>query len=249
MNNGESMLGLAYRRIYDGICGRHPHLRPWHFQWLAGLGLYGQLRKILPTLDGRVLDVGCGSKPYKSWFRQVPEYVGLDVFPGSEVDVVVSPNESWPLADEYFDVLLSSQVLEHVEHLELTLAEMSRVLKRGGVMVMSFPFLYNEHGAPYDFQRFTAHRAAKLFPDFEVLLLKRQGGIGSTITILFLNWIEMNMNGSFVTRLVKAALLPAWLLISLVLNFIGLLVDSIDRTDACYSNLLLVLRKPVKMQE
>lgn len=249
MNGGESLLGLAYRRIYDGICGRHPNLRPWHFQWLDAFYLYRQLRRVLSKLDGRVLDVGCGSKPYQRWFGQVSGYVGLDVIPGAQVDVLVRPDEVWPLPDEYFDVLLSSQTLEHVEHLEFTLVEMSRVLKQGGMMVMTFPFLYNEHGAPWDFQRFTAHRAVKLFPDFEVVLLQRQGGIGSTLTILLLNWIEQSMNSSFATRLLKAILLPGWLAFSLFLNLIGLMIDSIDRTDAYYSNLLLVLRKPVKMRE
>ena len=87
---------------------------------------------MLPAFGGRVLDVGCGGKPYRSWFGAVTEYVGLDVVPGSSVDVVVSSNERWPLLDEHFDVLFSSQVLEHVENLEFTLLEMKRVLKKGG---------------------------------------------------------------------------------------------------------------------
>lgn len=237
------MLAFAYRRVYESVCGKHPNLRPWHFQWLDAFHLYRQLRQLLPTLEGRILDVGCGNKPYRNWFGHTSEYVGLDVLPGPEVDVVVPSDGAWPLPDEYFDALLASQVLEHVEHLEHTLGEMNRVLKRGGVMVMSFPFLYNEHGAPFDFQRLTAYRAVKLFPDFEVLCLKRQGGIGSTLTILLLNWMEQSMNGSFITRLLKAVVLPVWVPFTFGLNVAGLLVDGIDRTDAFYSNVLIVVRK------
>lgn len=244
MSIGESSLGLTYRRIYDWICGNHPNLRPWHFQWLAIFYLHQQLRRILPTMRGKILDVGCGGKPYRCLFGQVIEYVGLDVLQGSQVDVVVASNEPWPFPDLYFDVLLSSQVLEHVEHLGLTLAEMNRVLKPGGTIILSYPFLYHEHGAPWDFQRFTAHRAVKLFQGFEVVNLEREGGIGSTLTILLLAWVEQTMNNNFVTRLLKAPLLPVWLIVSFILNLVGLLVDRIDRTGSFYNNVLIVVRKP-----
>ncbi len=243
MSAGESPLSRVYRLIYDGICGHPPNLRLWHYQWLDTFYLYRRLRKMLPTLTGRVLDAGCGAAPYRNWFGEVSEYVGLDVFSGPQVDVVVAPDEPWPFSDEYFDVVLSSQVLEHVEHLEHTLAEMKRVIKKRGVMVLSTPFLYNEHGAPYDFQRFTAHHAVKLFQDFEILNMYRLGGIGSTLTILFLNWVEQSMNSSFAMRLLKAPLLPIWLVISFILNVLGVLLDRIDRTDAFYNNVLVVVRK------
>ena len=243
MRTGESSLGWAYRRIYDGLCGCHPYLWPWHFQYLDGFYLYRDLHRLLPQFGGRVLDVGCGAKPYQNWFGLVTEYIGLDMMPGSSVDLVVNSEEQWPLPNEYFDVCLSSQVLEHVEYLEFTLSEMSRVLNKGGVMVLSFPFLYNEHGAPWDFQRFTAHRAQKLFPDFEILQLERQGGIGSTLTILLLNWIEQSMNRNFIARLLKAPLLPLWIFVSLTMNLIGLAIDRIDHTNAFYNNLLIVLKK------
>ena len=110
-------------------------------------------------------------------------------------------------------------------------------------MVLSFPFLYNEHGAPYDFQRFTAHRAQKLFPNYDILQLERQGGVGSTLGILLLNWVEQSVNRNFITRLLKAALLPFWILVSLTTNLIGLAFDRIDYTNAFYNNLLIVLRK------
>lgn len=121
---------------------------------------------------------------------------------------------------------------------------MSRVLKRSGIVVASFPFLYNEHGTPFDFQRFTAHRARSLFPGFDPVHLHRQGGIGSTMITLLLNWIEFSMNRRFVTRLLKAPLLPVWLLLCLALNTIGWMLDKADRTDAFYGNVLLVARKP-----
>jgi SAM-dependent methyltransferase len=234
---------MVYRRIYEGICGRHPYVRPWHFQWLDTFYLYADLRNVLSEISGRILDAGCGDKPYREWFGTVTEYVGLDVLPGPQVDIVVASDGCWPLPDRYFDALLSSQVLEHVEHLELTLSEMNRVLRPGGTMVLSFPFLYNEHGIPFDFQRFTAYRARQLLPGYEVVRLERQGGIGSTLVLLWLNWVEQSLNASFPTRICKALLLPIWVPVSLVLNLLGLLFDCLDRTGAYYSNLMVVLRK------
>ena len=73
----ESRFGRTYRIIYDKLCGRYPNLRPWHFQWLDAYYLSRNLKRLLPTLGGRVLDAGCGSKPYREWFGPVTEYVGL----------------------------------------------------------------------------------------------------------------------------------------------------------------------------
>lgn len=235
----EASLGDIYRRIYEGICGKHPDLRPWHFQWLAVYYLYRRLRELLPTIGGRVLDVGCGGKPYRNWFGAVTEYVGLDVVPGSTTDVVVSSDEHWPLLDEHFDVLFSSQVLEHVEHLDFTLFEMGRVLKKGGSAVLAFPFIYNEHGTPWDYRRFTVHGAARLFPDFDIVHLEKLGGIGSTLGLLLLNWINNY-------RFLKALILPLWIPLSLAVNCLGLLMDKIDRTGAFYNNILIVVKKKPK---
>lgn len=239
----ESVLGRAYRTLYEGLCGRHPRVRPWHFQWLDGFYLYRGLRRVLPGLSGRVLDAGCGGKPYQAWFGQVTEYVGLDVVAGPSVDVIVAPDQPWPLPDGHVDVLLASQMLEHAEHLDLTVKEMRRVVRPGGQLLLTFPFLYNEHGTPYDFQRFTVHRAVKLVPGCEVLLVERQGGLGSTLVLLFLNWAEQSLNLTFIGRLLKAPLLPVWVLVCLVLNLGGLVVDRLDRTGAYYNNIMILLRK------
>jgi len=110
---------------------------------------------------------------------------------------------------------------------------------------MSFPFLYNEHRAPWDYWRFTVFGAERLFPGFEIAHLEKQGGIGSTLGILFLNWLDTSMNCTLATRLLKGLLLPIFLLLSLVVNFLGLLMDRLDRTGKFYSNVLLVVRKPL----
>jgi len=239
-----SDLGKIYQNIYGGLCGKSPHERPWHFQWLSTFYLYRSLLRLLPEYGGgRVLDVGCGKKPYHTWFGRVSEYVGLDVAPGPKVDVVVKPDERWPLTDAHFDTVLSTQVIEHANDLEFTLGQMSRVLRTGGTIILSFPFLYNVHGAPDDHRRFTHFGAKKLLPGYEILHLETQGGIGSTLVILFLNWIDTAMSRATATKFLKGVLLPVSIPMSFALNLLGLAVDNLDRTNSFYSNVLLVARK------
>ncbi len=238
-----SGLGVAYRRVYAVICGQSPHEFPWHFQWLSTLYLHRRLSQLLPEYGGKVLDVGCGAKPYKPWFGAVSEYTGIDVAAGAEVDFVIDPNEKWPLPDGHFDVLLSTQVIEHVENLDLVLAEVRRVTRKNGVVILSFPFLYPLHGAPFDFRRLTYFGAANLLRGFEVISVETQGGIGSTLAILFLNWIDTALSKNTLTRLLKVLITPLFIVVSFGLYLIGLLLDWLDGTKAFYSNVLLVARK------
>lgn len=236
-----SLLGRLYRIAYEVLCGKHPEPYPWHFQWLDTFYLARHLRSTLPHLSGRVLDVGCGRKPYRALFAQASDYIGLDVVPGG-ADIVVKTDAAWPLPNDAFDVVFSTQVIEHVENLSHTLREISRVCKPGGRIVLSFPFLYNEHGTPFDYQRFTVHGAARLL-DFDVEVLSAQGGYGSTVVGMTLNWLNDSLNLNKLTRLVKALILPIWIPFCLLMNVIGLLLDRLDRTNRFYSNVFIVFVK------
>ncbi|ATS17715.1 hypothetical protein BRW62_01970 [Parathermosynechococcus lividus PCC 6715] len=200
------------------------------------------LRDQLPNLKGRVLDVGCGEKPYRPLFSQATDYVGIDVVEVEGADITVVPSGIWPLDDASFDVVFATQVVEHVQYLSHTLSEISRVCKPGGLIVLSFPFLYNEHGAPSDFQRFTIHGAAQLLP-YEIEMLERQGGFGSTLVILSLNWLNDMLNTNKLTRFVKVLVFPLWVPFCLAMNLFGLLLDAIDATKNYYNNVLVIFRK------
>lgn len=237
------------RRLYDfvycALCGSPPSIRPWHFQWLATKDLYRELRELAPTVDGRLLDVGCGYKPYRSWFRKATAYVGLDVTAESRADVIVKPGESWPFDDGTFDAVISTQVLEHIADFDNVLSEIRRVLRPGGQVVITVPFIYNEHGAPEDFRRFSVYGAGKIFPpDWQVVRLARLGGVGSALGVLLLNWIDISLSRTWPTKIVKAILLPIWVLFSGIVNALGSAFDSLGDTSAMYVNVLAVFAKP-----
>ena len=87
----KSALGLFYQKVYERICGRHPYQRPWLFQWLAVYYLHRDIQRALHKyVRGiRILDVGCGDKPYRTWIKSEIEYVGLDIKESPNVDIVV----------------------------------------------------------------------------------------------------------------------------------------------------------------
>lgn len=233
------MTGLwsLYYRTYDFICGEHPYLRPWHFQWLAAKDLYRDLRKVLATLEGRVLDVGCGDKPYLNWCSGAKEFFGIDIQEGPEVDLVIEPDQRWDLEDASFDAVLCTQVIEHATDRAHLLEEIGRVLRPGGRFVLTAPFIYNEHGQPHDYRRFSVFGLQEcLAEDYEVREVKRQGRIGSTCGVLLLNWMEAFSNRFFITRLLKGILMPVWILWCLLVALAALLMDAIDGTQEIYLN-------------
>ncbi|MBI1748037.1 MAG: class I SAM-dependent methyltransferase [Acidobacteria bacterium] len=239
-----SPLGEFYDNVYSKLCGRHPHLRPWHFQWLALKYVYRDLRRVLPKLTGRVLDVGCGGKPYEDWLPKATHHIGIDVVAGPKIDIVIAPQQSWPLRTAAFDVVLCSQVLEHVADLPLVLDEIYRVLKPGGELVITMPFAFNEHGSPEDYRRLSVHGIRALLAErYHIVEISPEGAIGSTVAALCLNWIEMNMNQFKATRWVKALALPLWIIFCSIVNGVGALFDSLDHTQAFYGNFLVVARK------
>lgn len=230
--------------LYVRVAGRHPKLRVWHHQYLAGRLLYDSLPARLEMLSGRVLDVGCGYKPYRDWVPRATEYVGIDVFDGPEVDDIIVPGEPWPVADGSFDAVICTQVFEHVADLEFTVGELARALRSGGEAIVTVPFIFGEHNAPHDYRRLSIHGAREaLDEDFEIVEVVRQGGIGSTLGVMLLEWGWASLPKSKLGLAAFAPFLPAWLAACVIVNVSGRAWDRIDRTGLFYGNVLLRVRR------
>src|SRR5262245_38440264 len=82
---------------------------------------------------GRLIDIGCGNKPYRALMGQVTDYVGCDVVQSSKqcVDILCEATDI-PLPSESFDTAFSSQTLEHVADHKALLRESFRLLRSGG---------------------------------------------------------------------------------------------------------------------
>jgi SAM-dependent methyltransferase len=238
--------GSAFHRLYVRLAGRHPQLRPWHYQWLAGMPLYAVLQPLLGSLQGDVLDVGCGYKPYRSWIPRARSYYGVDVFAGPEVDALIEPGEPWPVGDAGFDVVLCTQVLEHVGELDHTVQEVRRVLRPGGDAIFTVPFIFGEHNTPHDYRRLSRHGARRLLEDhgLEIVTVRPHGAIGSTLGSIALGWtFDLLPRGSR-AMIAVSPLLPLWLVLCFVINGFGALLDRLDRTGLYYGNVLVHARRP-----
>lgn len=145
---------------------------------LPGAVLGRFLGRHAAVVQGRLLDVGCGNRPYAPWYDRFAERsVGLDATPGRGVDVLGFADRL-PFADETFDTVVATEVLEHVTDARRAVAELHRVLRPGGHALVTVPFLYPTHEAPYDFRRFTHFGLRSLLEGhgLEVVTLEAKGG-------------------------------------------------------------------------
>jgi SAM-dependent methyltransferase len=112
----------------------------------------------------RVLDVGCGPKPYFPFFEQhASEYVGVDIDnPAAELEGAV---ESLPVPDGSYEIVLCTQVLEHARHPDQAVAELARVVAPGGRVLASTHGVQVYHPSPEDLWRWTHAGLERLFTD------------------------------------------------------------------------------------
>lgn len=129
-----------------------------------------------------VYDIGCGARPFKAPVEALGAvYTGVDIADGfynpALIDLVGSAYDV-PVSAETVDAVISCQVMEHLERPQDALSEARRILKPGGLMFLSFPFLYPMHAAPRDFFRYTEFGMGALLREqnFEILDVRRIGG-------------------------------------------------------------------------
>lgn len=239
-----TLLNRTYTKIFNKLCGTPPQLSILHYQWHAARELTRDLLEVLPRCRGRMLDYGCGSSPYKPFMPNINEYVGADINPDSNPDILITENAPLPETMGEFDSILCTQVLEHVRDYHKVLKTLSTSLHAGGTLIISVPFIYNIHDAPHDFRRFSQFGIVEaLGEDFTIVDIRKQGAVGSTISILFLNWIHTALNENRAIRIIKGLLLPLTITLSLTVNTLGFFLDKIDKTDSLYNNLLVVAQK------
>jgi SAM-dependent methyltransferase len=127
--------------------------------YLARSALHQAMREDAGRIGGRLLDAGCGSKPYRRLFT-VSEYVGLDIdSPVARqrgVADVFYAGKVFPFESASFDAVLCNQVLEHVFNPDEFLSEIARVLRPGGKLLLTVPFVWDEHEQPWDYARYSS---------------------------------------------------------------------------------------------
>ena len=222
-----------------------------------------QLEKLLRTeieraLRGRtglkLLDIGCGQRVYESYFVQfVDDYVGFDINTLPTVDVV-GVAEHLPFGSGQYDVVLCTQVLEHVDSPPAVISEISRVLKPGGVVLLTTHGTMVYHPTPVDYWRWTQTGLVKLFNEngeFSQIDIKPIGGTFSTLAFLGA-WYYHLLSQKVVLR-AGPLRWPLGLLRDLgtiTINCSGLLLDRIlpsfarvERMNTLFLSLLIIAHK------
>ncbi|HWH05851.1 MAG TPA: class I SAM-dependent methyltransferase [Gaiellaceae bacterium] len=142
----------------------------------------------------RVLDVGCGVKPYYPWFEPVAStYVGVDVVPNPAADLL-GPVEALPVADASFDLVLCNQVLEHCDDPAQAVRELRRVLAPGGRVLASTHGVQVYHPSPNDFWRWTHAGLERLFrenAEWDAVRVQPGSGTTACLAMLTAHYIEL----------------------------------------------------------
>jgi SAM-dependent methyltransferase len=159
----------------------------------ARFELEEQIKRYSHVIRGRILDVGSGSRPrYRGFFKECSEYIKLDIEGVPDIDVSGSA-ESIPLPNESFDAIISTQVIGDVFQVRSAFSEFIRVLKPGGILLLTEAFMDPLHDEPHDYWRFTHHSLKKLAEDagFVVEKSEKRGGYRSVCAQFMLRyWIE-----------------------------------------------------------
>lgn len=107
--------------------------------------------------DLLLVDFGCGDMPYRSVIEpMVGQYVGVDLEMNSKADHHIDFDSKTTLPDNYCDIILSNQVLEHVDSPHSYLSEALRLLKPGGSAIFTTHGYWFYHPTPYDYWRWTS---------------------------------------------------------------------------------------------
>lgn len=210
-------------------------------------GLFHAFRALAPHMTGRVLDFGCGSKPYERLFTACSEYIGCDVevsghdHANEQIDVYYDGHHI-PFEDGSVDSIFAAQSFEHIPNLNEVLVELHRILKIGGEMVISVPFVWNEHEVPYDFRRFTSYGVRRLLEraGFEIIELHKSNLYVGTLVQMAMEYVRKQMAERISGKL--SILLQCCFLAPMTLA--GLVLERVlPEDDSFYSDNIFLCRK------
>jgi SAM-dependent methyltransferase len=208
------------------------------------------LKSAASEAHGILLDIGCGSKPYRNIFAPfVEKHIGLEYSPESGYrknaadfcgDAMILP-----LGDETVDTILCTEVLEHLPHPEKAIAEFARVLRPNGTIITTAPFFFPIHDA-WDFYRYTHDGIATMMKsnDLKIVKVEPLSGTAVTLALLFnLYWFDIGFMWTKWLYPFGVVLRPVLLLLCFIVNVIGGLFEVILPSKQMSFNHLTIARK------
>lgn len=206
-----------------------------HPQFIMRQYAYGGIRFAKKYASGDLVDIGCGIMPYREELLPiVASYTGVDhpkvskLYKGTRKPDVLADVKDLPFKNGTFDTVLFLQVLEYVDEPQKAFSEITRILRKNGTLILSVPFLYPIHDAPYDQARYTSYFLKNVLKDhsMRIMVFKPDGGIVAlvfqSVTLFILRLLKENVGERNI--LIIFLLIPALLLLPLWILFGNLLV-------------------------
>jgi SAM-dependent methyltransferase len=203
--------------------------------------VYGFLKDTVPAMQGKVLDVGCGESPYAHLLTSAASYTGIDIAYADQFgmtaknDIMTFDGRTLSFSNQYFDHIICTEVIEHVEDPKAFVAELRRVLKRDGTLVATIPFSARVHHAPFDFHRFTFWGLKGLFADFKEVSITPRGSdlvsIAAKLVVVAVRLARPKIDASLVWRLPTLVLVAPALMVLLAIAHAALLFDLGSKSD------------------
>lgn len=197
--------------------------------------LFMALSKSLSEMNGQLLDVGCGKMPYREHIMKnskVKEYVGLEIDAALDYGGERKPDVFWdgikmPLESNSFDSAMAGEVFEHCPDLDLILKEIARVLKPGGTLYFTVPFLWTFHESPHDECRYTPFHLRSAFEKngFEIDHISSLGGWNASLAQVLALWSRRSTHRKWLQFMMSLSVLP-WVV----------LLNKLDRIPKGFGN-------------
>jgi len=186
---------------------------------------------------GYVLNIGAGGEIADALTRDGIRATSIDVDPARRPDLLANVETLESIADATVDAIFCLEVLEHVARPEAAAAAIRRVLRPGGLLVGSTPFLLGMHDQPHDYYRYTSHGLRHLFGAFELLDLRARNGYFAAVAVLITRRFAV---GTAAERKLAALLCPLLLPLWFLLEALDRFFPATDGTTGYF----FVFRKP-----
>jgi|LakMenEpi04Sep11_1017361.scaffolds.fasta_scaffold02368_1 SAM-dependent methyltransferase len=240
------------------ILGRHPNNSICSFNFHNVRHIIKFISDVQNQIDSNMclVDIGAGASPYYYlFFRKVAEYIAVDLEGGlplcesRDIRQVVGSAERIPLGDSIAHVVLSNQVLEHVDDPDKAVREAYRLLKPCGKFIGSVPHVSPVHLEPCDYRRYTDYGIEQLLKSngFSNIKISLSGGVYSASALMIaMDWMLTSRDDS---KPQGFSLYRALLFAPIVgiMNLFGLVMDKLfaSKKSRSFANLCWIAEKPL----
>lgn len=181
------MLFSIRKKIYQGFSKKSKKY--------SRKNLYDRLKIELADIqsDSKILNVGAGGDVAhiikQELGQKIVDLKSMDIDPAMNPDIIGDVCRI-PFPDQSIDFIIMMEVLEHVKEPFIAVSEIYRVLKPGGRVILSTPFIYPVHAEPHDYFRYTKNGLLYMFRFFKAIEVIERNSYIEAIDVLLIRSIS-----------------------------------------------------------